>query len=280
MVIALPHISSPDIELIQARRSANGGDFWSSTDGRWGVGSPYSTIACGLLLHECGIQSDDKIMRGISDLLFACQTKDGRIRPGPKLPVQPCHTANAARMLCRLGFADDPRIGLTFDHLLSTQHADGGWRCSVLKYGNGPDTDASNPGVTLFALDALRFRDDLRTGRSAERAIDTLLDHWSIRRPMGPCRFGIGSRFMAIEYPFFRYNLFFFVYVLSYFPRARASSSFRDAFAALEAKTIAGKIVVEHQNPRLKELDFCREGMPSLQATLRYEEVLANLTDR
>lgn len=268
---------SADIDLILARRSINGGDYWSSSDGRWGVGSPLSTIDCGLMLHELGLRPDDDVAKSIAALLLICQTKDGRIRPGPGLPVQPCHTANAARLLCRLGLSYDPRLNATFDYLLATQASDGGWRCSVLKYGASADTDASNPGVTLFVLDALRFRKELRGGLAADRAVDTLLEHWQIKRPLGPCRFGIGSRFMKLEYPFFRYNLFFYVYVLSFFPKAHRSASFRDALGHLSAKLVAGKIVIEHQNPRLTELEFCRQSSPSVLATLRYRELLGNL---
>ena len=47
--------------------------------------------------------------------------------------------------------------------------------------------------------------------------MNTLLEHWAVRRPLGPCRYGIGSRFMQVEFPMFRYNLFFYVYVLSFY---------------------------------------------------------------
>lgn len=266
-----------DIETLLAERHANGGDFWASADGRWGVGTPFSTVDCGLMLVELGLKPSDPLARGIAEILFACQTEDGRIRPGPHLSVQPCHTTNAARLLCRLGYARDKRLSRTFDHLMATQAADGGWRCSVLKFGAGPDTDASNPGVTLFALDAIRFRKPLVASPEAERAVDSLLLHWKLKRPLGPCRYGIGSRFMRIEYPFFRYNLFMYVYVLSFYPRALKSAAFREALAALETKLSGGKVVVEHQNPRLKEIAFCREGAPSAQATRRWREVLRNL---
>jgi hypothetical protein len=266
-----------DIERLLRSRHHNGGDYWASADGRWGVGSPWSSFACGLMLVELGLDTADPLLRGIADLLWACQAEDGRIRPGPHLGTQPCHTAHAARLLCRLGHGGDGRLDRTFEHLLATQSPDGGWRCNVQKYGAGPDTDASNPGVTLSVLDAFRYRDDLPASVSADRAVDTLLDHWLVRRPLGPCRFGIGSRFMRLEYPFTRYNLFMYVYVLSFFPRATGSPAFAAAHAALRANLVDGMMVVGHQNPRLKEIEFCREGRPSTQATRRYGEVLANL---
>lgn len=266
-----------DVDTLLAHRRANGGDYWASADGRWGVGSPFSTLNCGLMLSELGLGSADPVGEAIAEIIFACQTDDGRIRPGPRLSVQPCHTAHAANLLCRLGYARDPRLSLTFDRLFAWQHRDGGWRCNTLKFGAGPDTDASNPGVTLTVLDAMRFLKELVTRPEAERAIDTLLDHWSIRRPLGPCRFGIGSRFMQIEYPFFRYNLFHYVHVLSFFPRAHGHPSFLEALEVLRSRMVNGAVVVEHQLPGLKEIQFCREGAPSPRATRRYRELSRNL---
>jgi len=265
-----------DVALILARRTVNGGDYWATPDGRWGVGSPFSTLDCGLMLSELGVRRPNHVAAGISEVLFKCQTDDGRIRPGPKLAVQPCHTANAARLLCRLGYAKDKRLGVTFDHLLATQAADGGWRCNVLKFGASADTDASNPGVTLAALDALRYRKDFVGTQAAERAVQTLLDHWTVRRPLGPCRFGIGSRFLKIEYPFIRYNLFMYAYVLSFYPHAVASPAFGQALELLREKRGNLKLVVEHQNRGLSELSFCREGHPSPVADRRYRELSRN----
>jgi hypothetical protein len=191
--------------------------------------------------------------------------------------VQPCHSAEAARLLCRLGLADDPRLEPTFNHLLTTQAADGGLRCKVLKFGAGPDTDTSKPGTTLAALDVLRFRSALIASPEAERAVDTMLDHWTVRRPLGPCRYGIGTRFMQVEFPMFRYNLFFYVYVLSFYPRARRRMAFVQALAALREKLVDGQVVIEHGKPTLNALSLCRTGCPNPWATQRYAEILANM---
>lgn len=265
------------IAVLVGKRHANGGDFWATADGRWGVGSPFSTLDCGLMLAELGLDRSDPVARGIVDTLLACQTADGRIRPGPHLGVQPCHTANALRLLCRLLPADDPRLQASFDHLLAIPAEDGGWRCSVLKYGAGPDTDASNPGVTLAVLDAFRFRQALLDSAVAERAADSLLGHWTVRRPLGPCRYGIGARFLAVEYPFFRYNLFFYAYVLSFYPLARRHPALAEAMDVLRSKLVDGAAVIEHQKPGLKSSGLFGTGQPDPLATGRYLELLANL---
>ena len=50
--------------------------------------------------------------------------------------------------------------------------------------------------------------------------------------------------FGKLEYPFLRYNLFFWVYVLSFYEVARRSRAFRQALAALDEKCVDGSVVV------------------------------------
>ncbi len=165
----------------------------------------------------------------------------------------------------------------TFEHLFETQHADGGWRCNTVKLGRSPQTDASNPGVTLSVLDAFRFTNHLNADERLDEAVETLLAHWTTRRPLGPCSFGIGTLFGKLEYPFLRYNLFFYVYVLSFYELARRSPEFRQALEALGAKLVDGEVVVENPNRGLAKLTLCRRGEPSRLATKRYREILENV---
>ncbi len=109
------------------------------------------------------------------------------------------------------------------------------------------------------------------------RAVASLLSHWETRVPLGPCHYGIGTRFLRTEYPFLRYNLFFDVYVLSFFEDARADPRFGEALQMLESKLDAGRVVVEQPHRGVKELRFCAKGHPSDRATARYGEIVANL---
>lgn len=56
--------------------------------------------------------------------------------------------------------------------------------------------------------------------------MEFLLEHWRIKRPIGPCHYGIGTLFMQVEYPFRNYNLFQYLYVLSFYERAGKTSGF------------------------------------------------------
>ncbi len=265
-----------DVDAILARRHDNGADHWATPDGRLIKGSPFTTLDCANLLVELGVAPDEPVLRETADLVWHAWRDDGRFRLAPGA-IYPCQTINAARTLSRLGYADDERLGRTFDHLLAARHRDGGWRCAKFSYGHGPETESSNPGPTLSALDAFRFRGPTSAGGELDSAVDLLLRHWQTRAPLGPCHYGIGTLFGQVAYPFGAYNLFFYVYVLSFYEAARRDPRFLDAYAALESRTVDGQVVVERPNPRLAGFAFCRRGEPSELATARYREIVANL---
>ncbi len=264
-----------DVESILAKRHVNGGDYWSGSDGEVGVGSPFSTIQCVCILSDLGMSPSSPPLRGACRLILSHWREDGRFQVTSRGAIYPCHTSGAARVLCRAGYANDKRLRRTFEHLLDTIHEDGGWRCNAFKYGRGPETRFSNPGPTLDALDAFRLAGFDRETK-LDGAVEFLLDHWATRKPLGPCHFGIGSRFMQVEYPLLRYNLFNYVYVLSFFDRARKDIRFREALQALNSKVVDGRVVVENPHRGLADLSFCKKGMPSDAATNHYKAILRN----
>jgi hypothetical protein len=128
-----------------------------------------------------------------------------------------------------------------------------------------------------MTLHAFQLRGTVEGEPVLDRAVDLLLEHWTTRAPIGPCHYGIGTLFLQVEYPFRTYNLFCWVYVLSFFPRARADPRFAEAFAVLHAGLVDGEVVVRRVAPRLTAHDFCKRGRPSALATRRYREILATL---
>lgn len=266
-----------DIQAILARRHLNGGDLWATPDKKLQKGSPFTTLESACLLRELGMEASEPVLKDTAELIFSAQQKDGRFRTVPGGSIYPCNTINAARTLCVLGYAEDPRLLKTFEHLLSIQHADGGWKCNKFSFGRGPETEFSNPGPTLTALDAFRFTPYLNNSAALDRAVKFLLDHWTTRLPLGPCHYGIGTLFLQAAYPFGGYNLFFYVHVLSFYGRAMGDPRFREAFEALKGKLADGKMVVERVVPKLAALEFCKKGQPSEHATRRYREILENL---
>lgn len=266
-----------DVEALIAKRYDKGGDYWATADGRLAVNHPFSTLACSLMLYELGVALSNPVLRGATELILRAWREDGRFRLNPSGTLYPCYTATTARLLCRLGYVNDSRLKQTFSHLLEIQHHDGGWRCKKFIFGRGPETNFSNPGPTLEALDAFRFTPFLNQDKRLDRAVGFLLDHWVTRKPLGPCHYGIGTLFMKVEYPFLRYNLFFYVYVLSFYSRGRKDPRFLEALHVLETKLVNGKILVENPNRKLAGFSFCKRGEPSDLATKRYHEILRNL---
>lgn len=269
-----------DVEAIVARRHELGDDLWTTPDRRLAKGGPFSTLGAARLLVELGVDPAEPILVAARELIWSAWREDGRFRLAPTGAIYPCQTAHAACTLAQLGCSDDPRLGVTFEHLLDIQFGDGGWRCNKFSYGRGPETEFANPGPTLMALDAFRFTDLANTGAELDRAVEFLLGHWVTRAPLGPCHYGIGTLFLQVGYPFSDYNLFYWLYVLSHYDRAKADPRFAQALVVLEAKLVNGQIVPERVNRALSELHFCKQGQPSALGTQRYREILANVTDR
>lgn len=267
-----------DLDQILATRHDNGADYWATPDGRIAVGGPFSTLEALLILSEIRAPKSHEAVRGAAKLVLTACGDDGRAHVAPKGPIYPCDTALAAAALCRHGYASRKPVKAMLEHLSSNRFEDGGWRCEKFFYGRGPETNFSNPGVTLFALDAFRAAGMTKGSSEFDRAVETLLDHWSVRIPTGPCHFGIGTLFMQVEYPFLRYNLFYYTYVLSFYSKARKDKRYREAFAALKAKLDnENRLIVERPNRKLAKLKFCKKSEPSELATLRYGEIVANL---
>ena len=184
-----------DIAIIMSKKYANGGDLWAGEDNNIGKGSPFSTRDVALILTELGYTKKDKIIKDIAELIFEHQQQDGRFKISKSSAIYPCHTIGCVRALCYLGYAKDKRLKKTFEHLLSTQENDGGWKCNKFSFGKGPETNHSNPGPTLEALDSFRFIDISHNKEQINKALEFLLWHWEYKKPIGPCLFGIGSLF-------------------------------------------------------------------------------------
>lgn len=266
-----------DLNKTLATRHGNGADYWASPDGSLNLERPISTISALMILSELRVPADHEAVQGAVNAVLATCRPDGRIRMTAKGSYFPCQNAMASAALCRHGYAQYECVQAMLNHLLANRYEDGGWRCNKFFFGRGEETNHSNPGVTLAALDAFRFTTLVGDSR-LDSAVETLLYHWTVRKPIGPCHYGMGSLFMQVEYPFFRYNLFYYVYVLSFYPIACRDPRFLDAAAVLSRKLDSqGRMVIERPNRKLAQFDICRAGQPSTVATERYAEIIENM---
>jgi hypothetical protein len=264
-----------DIKDILSTSGINGGKFWSRTDGDIHSPAGFSTIDVLNTLGEIGLKVDDaKVVRDAVDLVAGYSDQAGCFRYSSRSAKLPCITARILTAFGKLGFAY-PGTESSYKYFLDTQQDDGGWRCATVKSGKSPETDASNPGTTLYVLDAFRFRNNSKKEKSSlDQAVSFLLRHWETRIPLGPCAFGIGSRFMSIEYPFLRYNLFYYVYVLSKYKSAVTDKRYKQALGALIAKTENGSIIPESPHKSWNKYGFAQKGKRSEYATKRFLEIL------
>lgn len=266
------------IEKLLSVRYSNGSDFWATPDGKLGIEKPVSTLTALLVMSELRIPKEHEALRGAAELVIRAVRRDGRVKIAPKGSIYPCHTALAAAALCRNGYCDKEESKLILSNLTSDRYTDGGWRCKKFLYGKGPETEFSNPGVTLLALDAFRCARQEQELNEFDDAVETLLDHWTVRTPVGPCHFGIGKQFMALEYPFYRYNLFYYVYVLSFYRKAVIDHRFIEALDMLKGKLdLGGNIIIERTKPQLQQLGIFNTGEISSMARDRYLEVIGNI---
>lgn len=266
-----------DVDVILSHKHDNGADLWTTPDKRLIKGAPFSTLESVMYLLELGIEPAEPLLQEAAALIFSTWQEDGRFKLYPKGSIYPCQTIHAANVLCHMGYASDARLQKTLQHLFDIQYIDGGWRCNKFSFGQGPETGYSNPLPTLNALNIFRFSDYLNKECALDKAVDFLLEHWTIRKPIGPCHYGIGTLFMQVEYPFRNYNLFVYVYVLSFYNQAKKDKRFLEALETLESKMVDGQIVVERIVPKLAGLSFCKKGKTSALATKRYHEILQNL---
>ena len=266
-----------DIAVILSHALDHGAEFWTTPERNLAKGSPFSTLEAAYLLAELGLDQNDPALNGACALLWQAQRADGRFSLVPKSSIFPCHTIHTAKTLCAAGFASDARMQATLTHLLETQYGDGGWRCNKFFFGRGPETEASNPGPTLVALDVFRQTPYCNADARLDRAVEFLLGHWVTRAPLGPCHYGIGTLFHQVSFPFLQYNLFYYVFVLSFYDAAKRDPRYLDALSVLQGKLRDGQIVVERPHAKLAKLDFCKKGEPSELATRRYQTILANL---
>lgn len=270
---------SNEIKSIIDREGENGGPFWSRADGDIHAPHGNSTMDTIYVLGELGATIENyPFLSKAFEFLFEYQTPDGSFKYSKTSSKLPCMTARILAALGRIEGFKNKRTEMSYLQLLGNQSADGGWRCNTVKLGKSPETDASNPGTTLYVLDAFRFRNNSKKDiEQLDKGIEFILKHWTTRKPLGPCTFGIGSRFFKVEFPFLRYNLFYFVYTLSFYPKASSDHRFLEAYYALAEKTDNERMILENPHRVWRKYEFAKKGKPSELATLRWKEIVQNV---
>src|SRR4030067_2081961 len=101
--MTVPKRYQADVEMILARLYDNGGDLWSTADGRFGVGSPFSTLECALMLSELGMDVSEPILKRTAELIMSSWRGGGGFRLAPKSAIYSCHTSGIFMVFCSVG---------------------------------------------------------------------------------------------------------------------------------------------------------------------------------
>jgi hypothetical protein len=130
---------------ILSERTAGGG--W--TDGSSQYRPKFtSTHWRMLVLSDLGVTRDDPPIRELAEFwMRGFAAKGGMLGGNSVGSPHYCVSANMARALIRLGFAEDPRVRRTLDWLVETADPKGGWSCM----GTGRNLD-SWEALSAFAV--------------------------------------------------------------------------------------------------------------------------------
>ena len=265
-------------EKLIGLKNINGGTVWDRQDGNIYAPTGFSTIDFLSILGDIGLNYNDSstVKDAVEKMMSYYDEKRGMFQYVQKGSKLPCVTAKIITALTKLKYKNSI-LENTFRFFVETQCDDGGWRCATVKIGKSDSTDASNPGTTLYVLDAYKYRENTKQEMGKmDKAILFLLRHWETKKPLGPCEFGIGTQFMKTEYPFIRYNLFYFLYVLSFYEKAKEDKRFKEALKELKAKEMDNGIKIEHPNKNWQNILFNGSNQCNL-ANTKYKQLIENM---
>ena len=269
---------APEAQRIFSKIEVNGGPFWSTLDGNiWHAPGNSSTIFCLSVLAEFGLTYQHPIIASACEFVFRYQTKDGAFKTDSK--GQSCYTAIILQFLNRFGLTQDERVIRTCNWLHQTQRLDGGWYCQDnALIGGDEEKLESCPWAVVNTLSAFSELVELRISKEVIPAIEFLLKHWETKKPIPDVpqgRFGIGSRWQRIKFPFFGYDLLNYAAVLSHYQYALADPRFKSVVELLLSKQDKqGWWIIESPYPGWEEFEFGKEDYPSKWATLNALRVI------
>jgi hypothetical protein len=208
--------------------------------------------------------------------IFGIQLPDGTFKiTTVDKPNYFCVSAIFFSSVARIGYKDDPRLGKYIQFILDTHRPDGGWHCgedhtSGQKIEPTESCPMDNLNILMLLGQYERYRRDSRFNGAA----DLLLSHWARREEnWRPSDFGIGKRFMRLEYPSVKYGILRVLDVLSMFPYAAKSDGFKDMLGFVRQKSRGGKYCAESVHEAYAEFDFGQMAEPSRWLTFLVKRI-------
>jgi hypothetical protein len=211
-------------------------------------------------LADIGLSIRDMGMAGEAEEIFRFQSPDGSFTIPPNVQDNYfCMSSILLSSLVKMGYRDDPRIEKYIRLVMSSRNFDGGWHC--YDDGSGRVEIGSCPMANLNVLMLLGQYETHRQSPALKRAIDLLLEHWRVRSDLHG--FGIGRRFMSLQYPAVKYGILRVLDVLSLFPYAVASPDFENMLDYVHNKAADGRYLAESIDSTYAGFDFAQTSAPS-----------------
>jgi hypothetical protein len=211
-------------------------------------------------LADIGLSVSDLGLDNEAEEIFRFQFRDGSFTIPPNVQDNYfCMSAILLSSLARMGFRDDPRIAKYIRLVLNSRCFDGGWHC--YDDGSGRLEMESCPMDNLNVLMLLGQYESYRQNPVLKGAIDLLLEHWRVRANLHG--FGVGRRFMSLQYPAVKYGILRVMDVLSLFPYAVDSPAFHSMLEYVHNKAVDGRYFAETTDPAYADFDFAQKAEPS-----------------
>jgi hypothetical protein len=115
--------------------------------------------------------------------------------------------------------------------------------------------------ANLNVLMLLGQYESYRHSPALRGALDLLLSHWRERPNLHG--FGVGRRFMSLQYPAVKYGILRVLDVLSLFPHAITSPDFASMLDYVHNKAVDGRYSPDSFDSTYAGFDFAQYGQPS-----------------
>ena len=203
-------------------------------------------------LADIGLSVKDLGLEKEAEEIFRFQSADGSFTIPPNVRDNYfCMSAILLSSLAKMGYRDDPRIVKYARLALSSRTNAGGWNCY-----DSPEIDAC-PMDNLNVLMLLGQYSQFRRSPELRGSIDLLLEHWRVRANLHG--FGVGRRFMSLQYPAIKYGILRVLDVLSLFPHAVAHPDFQSMLDYVHNKAVDGRYFAEAFDSVYWGFDFAQD---------------------
>ena len=220
-------------------------------------------------LADVGLTVADLGLEAEAEAIFRFQQRDGAFVIPPNVQDNYyCMSAILISSLAKMGYHDDSRVKAYIRNAMTAQMSGGGWDC--YGYYGMSDMD-SCPMDDMNLLMLLGQYDEYREDSSLNGAIDMLLRHWEDRTHL--YGFGVGKRFKSLQYPAVKYGILRVIDVLSLFPYAVDSRSFRSMLDFIKSKAVDGRYRPETADAAYAGFDFAQTTEPSRWLTFLVNRV-------